>query len=290
MFCKKCGIQLNDGSAICNKCGAKQDNIYGTTKVASMQTEEFKENKKVAIENSKNKASKNYKDGEKGKISVTGSILAVMMVIGVISFIINFESLPNKDSKSTAIGAKVSEHKKTIIETAMGVNQEQAKEIEELLKKVGVEKPEGIVHDEALDNLVGKDTGYRMVYNGAKNIIVYLTPEKKVEEIKFSTYYLYKDGQVVETLQDNLLSTNETYIMKDAVEKLVKKVLKAPATAKFPNISEYSFSKDHGIITTEGYVDAQNSFGAMIRSTYRVRYDLKNKNVVQFIFDGQNLI
>jgi hypothetical protein len=57
-------------------------------------------------------------------------------------------------------------------------------------------------------------------------------------------------------------------------EALVKERLKAPSTAKFPSSSEVSFSLDDSgncIYEVRSYVDAQNSFGAQIRTDYYVR-------------------
>ncbi|MBF0352282.1 MAG: zinc ribbon domain-containing protein [SAR324 cluster bacterium] len=52
-------------------------------------------------------------------------------------------------------------------------------------------------------------------------------------------------------------------------ESFVKKNLKAPSTAQFASYSEVKISGyGDGPWTVIGYVDAQNSFGAKIRSTY----------------------
>ncbi|MBX3042871.1 MAG: hypothetical protein KIT33_12115 [Candidatus Kapabacteria bacterium] len=59
----------------------------------------------------------------------------------------------------------------------------------------------------------------------------------------------------------------------------VKDNLKSPSTAKFGNIREYTANNiDLGKWTVTGYVDSQNSFGAVIRTKYAVtiQYDVKN--------------
>lgn len=49
----------------------------------------------------------------------------------------------------------------------------------------------------------------------------------------------------------------------------VKTQLKAPSTAKFPSlIASYSIARDGDQYTVKSYVDAENSFGAKIRSNY----------------------
>lgn len=61
----------------------------------------------------------------------------------------------------------------------------------------------------------------------------------------------------------------QMFIM-DLCQKSIKQILKAPASAVFPEAWDRGNSfmrvKDRWMVTT--FVDAQNSFGAMIRSNY----------------------
>lgn len=82
--------------------------------------------------------------------------------------------------------------------------------------------------------------------------------------------YTYKRG-----LQEFFQTTARTnYNEADAVtyaQMFVKDKLVSPSTAVFPaDFSNYQFSFDDENWTVKGYVDAQNSFGAMIRSNYTV--------------------
>lgn len=56
-------------------------------------------------------------------------------------------------------------------------------------------------------------------------------------------------------------------------EHAVKQRLKAPSTATFPSCWRYEVraSPDMKTVFVKGYVDAQNSFGAMLRSTFVVK-------------------
>lgn len=70
----------------------------------------------------------------------------------------------------------------------------------------------------------------------------------------------------------------------------VKERLKSPSTADFPSLFlkdiEDFVKKDGTIYTVESYVDAQNSYGATIRSNFNcvVRQSGKNLWELQFIF------
>lgn len=59
-----------------------------------------------------------------------------------------------------------------------------------------------------------------------------------------------------------------------AAEFAVRDSLKAPTTAQFPGCAYYEvrMSKDERTIFVTGYVDAQNSFGAMLRSKFIVKF------------------
>lgn len=64
-----------------------------------------------------------------------------------------------------------------------------------------------------------------------------------------------------------------------AAQKIIKEnILKAPATAQFSKCPLEGGRREGNLIYVEGYVDAQNSFGAMIRTHYQatVRYQGKN--------------
>lgn len=75
-------------------------------------------------------------------------------------------------------------------------------------------------------------------------------------------------------------------VCQELCEAYIPKLLKSPSTAKFCKDSDYEFSKENGIIKAQGYVDAQNSFGAIIRSNFLLTYDAVKKVPVSLIFDG----
>ena len=66
---------------------------------------------------------------------------------------------------------------------------------------------------------------------------------------------------------------------------MVKKCLKAPSTADFPNITEWKFKKDKNEIILQSYVDSQNSFGTMIRSEFQIKFS-PDGTTASFILDG----
>ncbi|MBS3956046.1 MAG: hypothetical protein KGZ40_00720 [Clostridiales bacterium] len=86
--------------------------------------------------------------------------------------------------------------------------------------------------------------------------------------------------------------------IKARTEILIKAILKSPSTAKFPGsflspLDGWGFEKESGEVRVSGYVDSQNSFGAMLRSQFVVMYRVgvgeKRGSItpVYVNFDGQ---
>jgi cytoskeletal protein RodZ len=69
----------------------------------------------------------------------------------------------------------------------------------------------------------------------------------------------------------------DTYAQLHA-EAFVKKYLKSPSTAKFPNYNEYSYDFNGNKWTVKGYVDAQNSYGATLRQEFTVSFTILPSN------------
>ena len=68
-------------------------------------------------------------------------------------------------------------------------------------------------------------------------------------------------------------------------EGLVKKALKAPATAKFPNETKsYRINSSTNTSTYTAYVDAENGFGALIRNQFSCKYTLATNEVSLRVF------
>ena len=82
------------------------------------------------------------------------------------------------------------------------------------------------------------------------------------------------DTKLVGSLRTN---PNETDSLIIAIaEQFVKSALKSPSSAKFPwDYNEYKISKSNGNWVVSGYVDASNSFGAVIRSRFDVCFTLE---------------
>ena len=82
------------------------------------------------------------------------------------------------------------------------------------------------------------------------------------------------------------------YNVMASAEHFVSQILKAPATAKYPAENDWTVrDQGDGIYLAESYVDSENSFGALIRSTFavKIQHNLSSGDwdCVYIILDGE---
>lgn len=131
------------------------------------------------------------------------------------------------------------------------------------------------------------DTGVALRYESVTNSIddfwVTIDSDKKI----LNTVKIMYDRTYFGDLPRMAMSSSDQIDLKIRCENGVKEALKSPSTAKFPNIDEWYFGKDKEKIVVQSYVDAQNSFGAMLRSKFQVTFTPDGDTVTSFIFDGK---
>lgn len=73
-------------------------------------------------------------------------------------------------------------------------------------------------------------------------------------------------------------SEDETKLMiKMYVEDVIKEKLKSPSTAKFPSLSSWSiYESSYNTYSVNSYVDAENEFGAEIRTYFSLTVTTDN--------------
>lgn len=169
-----------------------------------------------------------------------------------------------------------------------GLTLDQAQAIESALDSVGL----GDVSDTTKEgayiklNVKAVNNDYTPKDGAVK---VFLDGDNNLQAIKIGSLSLYSNGQAVHQISDIIISVHDQVAAESASEEMVKKVLKAPSTAKF-DTNTFKYYKQDGIITTIGTVDAQNSFGAMIRTGFKAQYDSNNDmKPVHFSFGDQEL-
>lgn len=277
--CKYCRSDIDMHATYCPNCRKKQ----GKTKKCPYCKTQILATEKVSCPN----CGKNLKN--------------IKLITGIVIFVgiclmIGFASQNNGNN----IGGGNSNKFSSKIVKVMNVDKAQAEEIVKVLDSVGVSNINEIARDEGLDDYYwnkGADKGYRLAYSGDdvedvnRSVIVNINADGTVLAIKMAKYngtVLYENGQVKDNLKNYVMTDNDRSTYKRLSENLMLNVLKSPSTAKFPAITEYKFGKDKGIVTVQGYVDSQNSFGATVRGEFQVQFN--GETATSLIFEGKEYI
>lgn len=81
-------------------------------------------------------------------------------------------------------------------------------------------------------------------------------------------------------------SINERSSYQTKTQEAVKSILKSPKTADFP-WTDWSFGKNPFYFAVQSYVDAQNSYGATVRSDFTFIYSVMTGDLVYAVFDNE---
>jgi len=171
----------------------------------------------------------------------------------------------------------------------MGITAEEAIPIFDALSLVGMEDYKKIEHDELLDNAHSEgEKGYRIANDNISNVILYLNPDLAVYQIKYADHVLYENGAKQAIIDDFILTNQQKSDIQFQSQEALKKVLKSPSTAKFPNILEWYIEKVDGEIIVRSYVESENGFGAMIRSEFQLK--VKDNTIYSLVLDGKEYL
>ena len=100
-----------------------------------------------------------------------------------------------------------------------------------------------------------------------------------IYSIRCGTYTLY-DGETVfitkQGLDDRSIDHKSEYYV--IAQEIVSNNLKSPASADFPSLwsEEVKMKRNKDMIIVQSYVDAQNSFGAIVRNQWTVEFRILN--------------
>lgn len=137
------------------------------------------------------------------------------------------------------------------------------------------------------DNMVRiANTGYALRYQlVTDNIDEFYVTECNTEENTFGSARITYDQLY---FGDLAVPSLERFNLEDQCEEFVKSILQSPSTAKFPSDSEWNIYDNINGTIVQAYVDAQNGFGAELRSEFQII--INNGTITSFIFDGSELI
>lgn len=167
-----------------------------------------------------------------------------------------------------------------------GISTAQEQNIRTALNQIGINEVNGVKKADTNEYELFFDKDKNSVWvtlNGDKVKSIETTKEIlniSQEVVTIPNKTIYNNGKSLGQIKDYILTKDEFYEYQVNAENVVKNSLKAPTTAKFPTSSNWSITKENGVITAISYVDSQNSFGAMIRMQFEIKF--KNGRVISF--------
>lgn len=175
------------------------------------------------------------------------------------------ENTPTEDQHAD----KEDESPKYIFSLYYGFGEDQAKAIEDALTDVGVKEIKDVTKKGNHDYVLDVDAG---VYTPDKDTMhIECDDNNQLQTITYKQIILWNEGKPIHQLSEYVLSASEELEVTRTGKDMVKKTLKAPSTAKFIS-KTFKYIKIQDEITFIGKVDAQNSFGAMVRSPFKVQF------------------
>lgn len=151
-----------------------------------------------------------------------------------------------------------------------GTNEKTAGSLYDLfLKKMGFDKV----------SIIQKSDKGKITYDFKADDFNLKVALKKngVTSIKWGYYILYED-KVIKIDKKGLLARQLIDPVKYYlyVEDIIDKNIKTPSTSKFPvyNASGVSMQRKGKIVGVQGYFDAENTYGALVRSKYTIEFSV----------------
>lgn len=222
------------------------------------------------------------------------SILSIIFLVWFISA--GAGSDKNNDntqtSTQTAQEVRLSDEAEDVQKETKLTN-EQSENVANILKQCGFDEFK-IKYDSTLDNISNKgEKGYILTYKDMPSkpeILMSITPDGNVYQIIYTGSYLYNNGAVQSKIQDYYLDTDETIKIMAQTKTILDRCLKAPSTAEYADVPYWNIGKTPDNVRVSSYVDAENSFGAHIRSNFTVVFSSDLQTVKSVVIDGKEYL
>ena len=186
----------------------------------------------------------------------------------------------------------------TDLQKEVGVPEEQAKTIEAILLGCEIKSYDSIkpnpdinsIYNDMYNTEGGKVYRLKQVNSIKGEDALLFLKDNKVVALRFAQSALYENGKTINKVSDFVFNISEMTDLQLRCEKGITSLLKSPSSAKFPGISDWKFAKNRERVVVASYVDSQNSFGAMIRSSFQVTFSADKSKVISLIFDGKEIM
>lgn len=180
------------------------------------------------------------------------------------------------------------------IAEAQGVPEEMIQNVIVACEAIGMER-DGIVIEAATHD---GTAGLCSVEYGNYRFDVTVNADYTVSMILSGDVTFYENGEAVANVNDRMVPNEVKSTLKTQSEEIIKLCLKSPSSAEFPGwleSDEWIINRNGSEYQVSAWVDAQNSFGAMIRSNFTITYtwedpDIGSPTPTSVIIDGEEML
>lgn len=225
--------------------------------------------------------------GSSQGLSCSGMIGAFIFVIAAIFILSRFGggSTPKTSSSSSSSGNFAAKSFVDDIKTTTETTDDKANDIKNILDEAGLTDYKSIEQTSSDDEF-----DYYKVVTSQNNFILTLNKDGGVDglniELRFNLPPLIEDGTIIHKYSEYIIKDSIKSTLRVECQLQIEKLLKSPKSAEFPTISGWSFTKDFetGYIYVSSYVDADNSFGASIRSDFTFGFNVNENDTYSIVY------
>lgn len=232
---------------------------------------------------------------KKQKIIATGIVFIIFMMFGFVGSLTTGPELESVNIKD--ISLYKDEEKEINIEIEPNnaqIRNKNYKEYDEKIIKIKDDKIIALNDGKTTIICEIEDAHGNIIKSNKFNVVVSLTDEQiaiKKEKEKEAEEQKKREKEKAK----NTLSTSESVTIKNYCKDIINSILKAPSTAEYPGsflnpFDDWAMVKKNNIVTVSSYVDAQNSFGAMVRSKFVIQVKMNDNGsgkATYVEFDGE---
>lgn len=285
IYCSKCGTPNEDTAKYCMNCGEKLSS-------------------KMPGSSSNSDSQPIVKESKKKKKKGCLSFFLIFMFIG---FVIskcgnNSSETPLDTSSATSTTSYSTEISTATLESSTQALSEKDLFINALLTNPDVTQEAASSTYDLLIKMGFEDISSPQNISGtifevnADNLTLTITVSDKPYRILCGDYNLYENDSVKLTkadIENHRIDSADTTYYYTITQEIVSQYLKDPTNASFGSLSDTQMARNNPYVAVKGYVDATNSFGAVVRSNFVVEFeviDLKNfsYNTIYVNIDGES--
>lgn len=174
-----------------------------------------------------------------------------------------------------------------LLVSKMNLSTTEAEHVKNTLHSIGLSPLASCVPEK------GVTGAYTVTCNNASATVIVEAGRVKYCYSGDVTLYDTSDGGKKANIQDYVIDPSKKAYYISYAQDYVKQGLKSPSTAEFPgtfwSVDDCTVARYKDTVTVQSYVDSQNSFGAMVRSNFKVQLSFADCSCKYLEIDGSVL-